>query len=286
MIPTITKSRMNLRKFDILENPEDDSAVFFITPPEVYPDLFTLRFPSIVRKSRRGAWNLAKHKKSSFLSFLPNVLFNTDIEIVQKWVDRYSRYVLIGLNEHIGSIFSNEIDFCLALDYNYDKVKEKRTLYGDVEYQLKYQSNIQCLDILSSGLSYVLFEMTETFRVSNAAITIVPSSIEECSVPRKLAKSVAVTTNVPFIDNILHCDKQRLKNLSFAEKSKEWEHLYACADCIEFLGDVSGKTIFLIDDLYQSGTTLWSCARYLKQAGAIAVIGLVCVKSLRDTDNQ
>ena len=39
-------------------------------------------------------------------------------------------------------------------------------------------------------------------------------------------------------------------------------------------------------ELYQSGTTLWSYAKNLKLAGATTVIGLVCVKTSRDTDNQ
>jgi predicted amidophosphoribosyltransferase len=286
MIPTIVKSRMQLREFSFIKHPEDNYDIFFITPPIVYPDLFSLQFPNIVAKSRHEQWTLAKHGKSSFLSFCSDVLSDREIEIIKQWIERYKQYVLLGCNSYIGTVFSNELDFCLALDYTYDKSIEKRTIYGEVEYQLKYRNNIQCLDILSDGLSRVLIELSKMFDIHDSIISIVPSSIKPCCIPRKLAKLVADTTKVPFIDNILYCNKKNLKNLAITDKVKEWERLYSCSNCISFDGDVREKTVFLIDDLYQSGITLWSSAKYLKQIGATAVIGLVCVKSLRDSDNQ
>jgi predicted amidophosphoribosyltransferase len=48
---------------------------------------------------------------------------------------------------------------------------------------------------------------------------------------------------------------------------------------------VSGYGVIVIDDLYQSGVTMWSYARLLKSAGAAEVLGLTCQKSIRDTDN-
>lgn len=41
----------------------------------------------------------------------------------------------------------------------------------------------------------------------------------------------------------------------------------------------------MVDDLYQSGATMWEYAKFLKSLGAICVFGIVCVKSLRDSDN-
>jgi len=287
MIPKIEKSRMRLRKFDVLENPEDDRKVFFITPPEVYPDLFSLRFPELVQKSRRKRWELAKHGKSSFLSFEANILSEEEMDMVEEWKERFSQYVLIGLNANIDSLFSDELDFCLALDFNYDdKNPGMRTLYGEAEYQLKYHTNIQALDTLSNALSKALNELTLMFRPRDPVLSIVPSRPDKCSVPRKLAKTVSKETRIPFVDCILHCGKQNLKNQPLHAKVAEWDRLYSSPDCIQRSDDLTGKTVFLIDDLYQSGTTLWSCAKNLQRTGVTDVIGLVCVKSFRDTDNQ
>jgi predicted amidophosphoribosyltransferase len=53
-----------------------------------------------------------------------------------------------------------------------------------------------------------------------------------------------------------------------------------------FNHDVVGRRILVVDDLYQSGSSMWRFAKYLKSKGAAEVCGLVCVKSLSDRDNQ
>ncbi len=71
----------------------------------------------------------------------------------------------------------------------------------------------------------------------------------------------------------------KLQNLPLNEK------LEALRGAIEITGDVKGNSIILIDDLYQSGSTMWTVEQ-LKKKGAKRVLGLACVKSWRDTDNQ
>ena len=70
-----------------------------------------------------------------------------------------------------------------------------------------------------------------------------------------------------------------LKTLSLADK------LAALSQAFTLNESVEDKTILLIDDLYQSGATLWSLAKFLKSHGAREVYGLACAKSWRDTDN-
>ena len=88
-----------------------------------------------------------------------------------------------------------------------------------------------------------------------------------------------------FVASGLICDKAALKNLSLVDKARQWCDLYESGQCVTMNAEVKGKTVIVIDDLYQSGVTLWCYARYLKRLGAKYVLGLVCVKSLRDTDN-
>lgn len=51
-------------------------------------------------------------------------------------------------------------------------------------------------------------------------------------------------------------------------------------------GEAEYQLKYHIDDLYQSGATIWNYAKYLKGLGAKKVMGVVGVKSLRDSDNQ
>jgi predicted amidophosphoribosyltransferase len=45
------------------------------------------------------------------------------------------------------------------------------------------------------------------------------------------------------------------------------------------------RRVLLLDDIYQSGTTLNYVAKLLYDAGASAVYGLICEKTSRDDDN-
>jgi len=71
----------------------------------------------------------------------------------------------------------------------------------------------------------------------------------------------------------------QLKNLPFAQKVKALE------DVFELHEDVSEHSILLVDDLYESGATIWALAKFLKEKGASAVYGLACLKSWSDTNN-
>jgi predicted amidophosphoribosyltransferase len=74
-------------------------------------------------------------------------------------------------------------------------------------------------------------------------------------------------------------EHEKLKTLAVKDKVKSLNNAFTLKQ------SVKGKTVLLIDDLYQSGVTLWSLAKFLKQNGAREVYGLACVKSWSDTDN-
>lgn len=75
-----------------------------------------------------------------------------------------------------------------------------------------------------------------------------------------------------------------MKQLSTKEKIGTWEKIYY-NDGVILDNQVRGKNVIVVDDLYQSGTTMWEYAKFLKTLGARFVFGIVCVKSLRDSDN-
>ncbi len=119
-----------------------------------------------------------------------------------------------------------------------------------------------------------------------------PESGEFC-LPRILTDGVisALDTmgffaDTPLVKPRLKTQKPKIKNQSLTERQNLWESIVNSGG-IAFDKSVRGATVMVIDDLYQSGTTMWNFARYLKQVeGANEVYGLVCVKSLRDTDNK
>jgi predicted amidophosphoribosyltransferase len=88
----------------------------------------------------------------------------------------------------------------------------------------------------------------------------------------------------PLIEARIDSKMNKLKNISIKAKLHFCKEMYT-PDKVSLATSVSSRNIVVIDDLYQSGTTLWSYAQYLKNMGAAKVIGLVCEKNFRDSDN-
>ena len=80
------------------------------------------------------------------------------------------------------------------------------------------------------------------------------------------------------------CRIQSVCELSIKEKIEIWEKIYYDKGVI-LDNQIRGKNVIVVDDLYQSGATMWEYAKFLKSLGARCVFGIVCVKSLRDSDN-
>ncbi len=249
-----------------------------------------------MKKSNTG-WRTTKRGNNKFAYFRD--LGEEEIEAIKSFIDSYQRYVILGLNTHCAGDFSDELDFCLALDYNFESSKDaadgKRTLLGELEYEAKYQ---QCTEAIGK----LVAPLTEGFKAiprpdnPRACITYVPSSPARRAnfyLPRILARALAENTDALGLGDsecrLVHAElskgKRSSKDSMIADKLTAWAGLIRDG-AIELSSTVKGCVVYVIDDLYQSGTSLWSFAQYLKSVGASHVLGLVCVKSLRSTDNR
>ncbi len=277
MIPKILHSRSQLHRHF---NEYDGGASSFFVSADTYPELFDLALPNVYGKAPKG-WCQGKLK---YLWFPPDVLDEDDLSAIDEWSERFEQYVLLGLNPNIENHFSDELDFCLALDFNYDHDAKRRTYYGEAEYQLKYQHSRQHFNALAAALVDALDDLPVPTLA--AFITSVPADPGTRNVARQLAAKVATAKDLEYIRADLLCKKDEMKGLPVDEKVPAWEAIYSDPDCLSLEADVNGKTVIIIDDLYQSGATMWCFAKYLKKLGARHVLGLVCVKSLKDSDNQ
>ena len=70
------------------------------------------------------------------------------------------------------------------------------------------------------------------------------------------------------------------------DKIKIWREIYADPTRYILSCDIKGRNILIIDDLYQSGASVWCYAELLKSLGANTVIAIAAVKSLKDGDNK
>lgn len=204
---------------------------------------------------------------------------------IRRFLDIFQKHVLLGQSRNIEPYFDDELDYCFALDYNLaeDFITHEvgYTTCGNLEHKAKEnqdaEARSQLVDIAAN-----LCDVHPIYRRANIVMPIPPNPSKTFHLPIELARELAERTGKREGSSLVRKIKEtpKLQDLSFDQKLK------ALQGAIEITGDVDGKSIILIDDLYQSGSTMWTIAKLLKRKGARMVLGLACVKSWRDTDNQ
>jgi len=225
-------------------------------------------------------------------------LSDSDRQRIQKFIDDYSRFVILGLNRNISSYFCDELETCLALDYIAESPKalhrDDRTPIGQLWHDYKYENNRKVLSDIVDQMIRGLRRLPGLNAERELFLSFVPPKPNKRhDLPRELANKLtdrltgddSLKVSGTIIEPTLVIDKPEFKELTCEKKIETWQSIYDCRG-VRLSNPVTNRSVIVIDDLYQSGTTLWSYARFLKSLGATAVYGLVCVKTLRDTDNR
>lgn len=91
----------------------------------------------------------------------------------------------------------------------------------------------------------------------------------------------------PFIKATLKSEKPQMKEQTVEDKVRIWRKIFCNEDMLDFSDDILGANILIIDDLYQSGASIWCFAEYLKECcDARTVIAITPVKALKDGGNK
>lgn len=291
MIPRSGKSRRQL-DFSISKSTDDNG--WRLVFPDYYARLFSLEEPKLMEKSNTG-WRDSKKEGLKFAFF--KAINDRDVSRIKAFVDVYKQLIILELNKHIKNEFNNELDFCVALDWPAehpdDFAKGKRSRIGECVYLSKYKKKWQKADELATELSKAFKRIAMGKMDSPISISFVPGdNYEEFYLPKYLAEKLAadgslshlLDSQTPFVQARIIFKLNRIKDISIKAKLHVLKELYA-PEKVTLATSVNGRNIVIIDDLYQSGTTIWSYARLLKNMGANQVFGLVCEKNFRDSDN-
>jgi hypothetical protein len=124
---------------------------------------------------------------------------------------------------------------------------------------------------------------TPFYNTAPSLAAVPPRPSKQYDLPTILAKRIAHSLDLNDISQSLRWlgEKGQLKQEKLEEK---WDFLAKTGMEVDY--SFQGDSIILLDDLYQSGTTLHFVAACLLDAGAGEVYGLSLVKSWRNTDNQ
>ena len=192
------------------------------------------------------------------------------IEAALKWQEE--RCALVFLRD--------ALDCSLALDLNL----RQPGVYTDVgwaEHNAKINADQQAIKYLSEQCLSVVRTLG-LYKDCTALCAVPPSPDKAWDLPTEIVRQVATKSQKVDISSMVRFRniKQRIKSLALSDR---WGALDAAE--LEVNQGVHGHRVILIDDKYQSGTTIQFVASKLFQAGAAEVFGLSCVKTWRDTDN-
>lgn len=233
-----------------------------------------------------------KTRNNNYLLNLDDIFLEQKVQI---FLDYINRFIWLSLNNHIKNYFDDNIlDYCVATDFNFNFDDGTRTSVGEAEFSLKYRrSKINdqeakyygnllvnrikdCYDILPINKKKVCF-------------TTIPFNFNENENDKLSYNLVQKISSILYNYNVffLKCYKPSFKNKTLNDKIDIWNEIYSNRSKFKFFGkvDIMDKDVIIIDDLYQSGVSMWSYAKFLKSLGAKRVMGISAVKSLRDSDN-
>jgi hypothetical protein len=202
-------------------------------------------------------------------------------EEAQKWVELIGKYVAI--QDCLAISFA--IDFtCKGGNPNEPKTPIGKLVRTAKPYGNEAVSNEhhKAAKKLAEKCIAVLNELT-CYNVVDCVVAVPPSDPEKAySLPKVLSAAIAKARGIKDLSVFVSTKANRasIKDIETAVK------LPTLRGTIELEQDkFSGRTVLLIDDLYQSGTTMNYCAKLIHDAGAKYVLGLACVKTCSNDDN-
>ena len=273
---------------------EEDEYINIVSNSMVR-SLMNNRIPELVNCSPTG-WKPSQKYDNIYSLWIPfDRLSEHAYEEFKDWASHSSSHIWLGTNKNTRDYFrGDELDYCLASDWNVDLDTRKRTSIGEAEYQLKYNFPKHILSEpvarqYSTELASSILSCIEClpFCFQEFCVSTIPAVREnQRKLAWQLAKHVAAVVGAPFVEATLLRAKPQMKQVAIEEKIRIWRSIYSSPSNLLLSNDLQGKDVLVIDDLYQSGASVWCYAEYLKDCcGAKSVIAISSVKALKDGDN-
>lgn len=128
-----TRSKFWLKIFD------DEATHTNISANKMVMGLLQEISPHLISCSPKG-WKESSNIPGNYNLWIPNDRMDWEaLENVETWAERANQHIWLGTNKNTVPYFcGDEVDYCLAADWNIDLESQKRTIIGEAEYQLKY----------------------------------------------------------------------------------------------------------------------------------------------------
>ena len=206
---------------------------------------------------------------------------NREVEDLQKILHLLSRTLSID----------SPLDECFALGWHSKpgKIgKPEFTLLGQWVHQAKSYG----LDPGSSGnldlAASIAEQMTcfverfPLYHSSDGLVTALPSNPQKSfDLPARVAELIEERTEIPYLKEALYKKRITAQMKYCPTLDDKRDNIMDSIGANRFT--VESKKLILLDDIYDSGLTLYETAKALRNAGAAALYGLTVTKTLKKT---
>lgn len=265
-------SRLTLSFFSLTQKPGQDLCLK-IPICDVYGPIIDRAFPEIIHIG----W--IPGTKGTCYTFIKEIT-DEEHERLQQFLETLHRILCLTITKHLAPHFTTELDEAYALDFNFKQGIEplEYTETGEREHTAKEKQDRKAIRILSDNLAEVI-RNHPTLARADIIVAMPPRPSKTFHLPVQLVAQVGRILKRPVGLGLTKDEHPKLRGLPIAKKVATLKGKFHLKESIK------GKNVLIIDDLYQSGTSAWSLAKFLKENSAREVYCLACVKSWRDTDN-
>jgi hypothetical protein len=266
-------SRLTLKWFQLEQKPGQDLCLK-IPVCDIYHPVIDRAFPGL----KHIGWR--PDSKGTCYTFFKDCSRAQQASL-EEFLGLLKDLLLLTPSTHLKPHFQGELVEAYALDFNFqpDVQPLAYTAAGDLEHRAKDLRDPAAIEALAQRLAAAIRRHPTLARADFIA-AMPPRPSSRFHLPVVLVERIGALLNRLVGLRLTKAEHPKLRDLPFPEKLRVLNGAFALEESVQ------DKTVLVIDDLYQSGVTAWSLARFLKAQGAREVYALACVKSWRDTDNQ
>ena len=198
------------RRNDFWVNIHKNTDAYNISTNSKYVNLINHFFPILERNSPTK-WKISNNYENMSNLWLPNSCCDQDIMTkFINWSEEVTKEVLwLNLNKNIKEYYDDELDYCIALDFNII-YGEGRTKLGEAEYQLKYKNKDLNLNGKEQYEYIIMRKMLDSCKYipftneSNWCVSPMPTTeFGKTKFAWNLAERLSKQLALPFINPIL-----------------------------------------------------------------------------------
>ena len=160
---------------------------------------------------------------------------------------------------------------------------QESSLIKKMIYQFKYEPYVRELakPLASLVVDHLLLSEKNLKEFENGYLIPVPIDKKKLkkrgfNQAEELAKELSIALKIPVFNNVLTKIKQTTSQMELIKEERE-KNLKGAFSCVA-PEMVKNKKIFLVDDVYTTGSTMEECAKVLKESEVKSVWGIVIAR--------